>query len=118
MECTSETRGQCLQDFLQMRGVDTPCKQCGGLGTRTYGTSSTWRNRPSGQMMTTGVCDHCWGSGDEDRKWPDLRVLEARMAALKKAGRDVLEFLPSGDHQLKHPPKAIVVARNLRALVE
>jgi hypothetical protein len=69
-------------------------------------------------MMTTGVCDHCWGSGDENHKWPDLRVLEAKIAALKKAGRDVLKFLPSGDYKLKHLPEAVVVAQNLRFLVE
>ena len=26
--------------------------------------------------MTTDVCDHCWGSGDENYHWTDLRRLK------------------------------------------
>ena len=62
--------------IADMRGVETPCKGCTGLGTRAYGSTSTWRGGAGGQMITGGVCDKCWGSGDEHVKWPSHRRMQ------------------------------------------
>jgi homoaconitase/3-isopropylmalate dehydratase large subunit len=58
--------------IVDQRGVTEggTCIKCGGLGTRTYGSTATWRGGIGGQQMTTDVCDRCWGSGDENRRWP------------------------------------------------
>lgn len=71
---SSEERNQFYDEFIQMRGVNTPCKKCNGLGTIVYGSTSTWRGGIGGAAMTNGVCNKCWGSGDEHLHWLDLRT--------------------------------------------
>ena len=71
----TSVREACFDDFLSARGVDTPCKGCGGFGTKTYGDTSTWRRGIGGQALTIDVCDMCWGSGDAHRHWPSHRNL-------------------------------------------
>jgi hypothetical protein len=66
--------------FLQWRGIDThagdvPCPRCKGAGVRGYGDGSTWRMRGSGQRCTMDVCDHCWGSGNAEKPWLNLRSI-------------------------------------------
>jgi DnaJ-class molecular chaperone len=75
------TSEQLLEECQMWRGVEPEhaCKGCGGSGTKAYGDTSTWRGGVGGQMITSGPCDKCWGSGDEYRKWPSHR----RMAALE-----------------------------------
>lgn len=70
------TREEAFKWFIGYRGVEVPCTVCKGLGTRSYSNTSTWRRGAGGNMFTNDVCDHCWGSGDEHRKWLDLRTLE------------------------------------------
>lgn len=50
--------------MLEWRGIDPgdECKNCGGAGVTTYGSTATWRGGVGGQTITTGVCDKCWGS--------------------------------------------------------
>lgn len=60
--------------MLEQRGIGNACRDCGGFGVKTYPSTSTWRGGIGGQMMTNGVCDKCWGSGDADRKWPSHRA--------------------------------------------
>ena len=64
--------------MLQLRGVDVPCVACRGSGVRVYGSTATWRGGIGGAAMTQDVCDRCWGSGDANRSWTDLRKLTAR----------------------------------------
>ena len=75
----AEINFKSTEDFYlvvaSLRGVDTPCKECAGLGVKTYGSTATWRGGIGGQSLTSGVCDKCWGSGDEHRKWPSHRLL-------------------------------------------
>jgi len=55
------------------------CGRCGGTGYFMYSNSGLWRNMQGRIVMhafTPGVCDACWGSGDADRPWTDLRKLE------------------------------------------
>lgn len=66
-----------LQAHREWRGVEDPCPDCGGSGVRTYSSTSLWRRGISGQAFTNGVCDKCWGSGDDNRPWTDLRKMEA-----------------------------------------
>lgn len=72
------------EEMLSIRGVETPCRGCHGFGVKSYGNISTWKHGIGGQMITTGICDKCWGSGDANRKWTDLRVLQRK----KKADED------------------------------
>lgn len=68
------------QRLLEWRDVEDPCPVCSGSGVKTYGSTATWMGGIGGQMVTSGVCDSCWGSGDAHRKWTDLRALRARRA--------------------------------------
>ena len=82
MEYDSEQSDRCFKEFLAYRGIETPCIRCGGLGVRGYGDTSTWRRSIGGQMITNDICDHCWGSGDENKKWLNLRRLEQSRLSL------------------------------------
>jgi len=76
-----------VERFLMWRGIDIqmgdkPCPKCGGVGHRAYGNTSTWRGGIGGQMITDGICDECWGSGNAAKPWTNLRELRvARDAA-------------------------------------
>lgn len=80
--------------FLDARGVETPCTKCSGLGVRAYGSTAGWGGGVGGQQITSGVCDRCWGSGDERKRWKSWRELarlvqenkrlQAELDALKK----------------------------------
>jgi len=83
------TREECFRDFLTMRGVEMPCKGCGGLGVRVYGDTSTWMGGIGGQTMTLGVCDKCWGSGDTDKPWTNLRKLQAEKNGIHAAKKEI-----------------------------
>ena len=61
--------------MLQFRDISTPCKECSGYGVKSYVNTSTWSHGIGGQAITSGICDGCWGSGDADNKWVDLRTL-------------------------------------------
>jgi hypothetical protein len=69
-----------MEYFLMCRGVETPCSKCVGFGVRAYGSTATWRGGIGGQTVTQGICDHCWGSGDEHRKGANLRIISATEA--------------------------------------
>ena len=75
MTARTYTSEQFLEECLMWRGIepDCACKTCGGSGTRAYGSTSTWRGGAGGMMITNGVCDKCWGSGEEGRPWPSHR---------------------------------------------
>lgn len=61
------------------------CESCRGEGVVIYPNTSTWnRGGISGQMMTEGVCDKCWGTGDEERKGVNLRNLSAMTYAARR----------------------------------
>lgn len=68
-----------LDEFLSWRGISPSdaCKRCGGSGTRIYGSTSTWQGGIGGQMITSDVCDNCWGSGSQSKHWPSHRAADA-----------------------------------------
>jgi hypothetical protein len=77
--------------LLEFRGIEKPCKKCSGAGSRVYADTSTWHSGIGGQMLTTGVCDHCWGSGDELNIWPSHRKyqnMQNRVAELEAAWQE------------------------------
>ena len=76
-------RAEYFKDFIEMRGVQTPCKRCQGLGTIVYGSTATWHGGIGGAAMTNGICNHCWGSGDEHHHWLNLRENERVLRANK-----------------------------------
>lgn len=67
--------------LLRWRGVEDPCARCSGAGTRVYHSTATWRGGMGGCMMTSDVCDTCWGSGDRYRSGCDLRRLRDEESA-------------------------------------
>ncbi len=77
-----ETHEELQRECCDWRGIEDPCKTCGGSGTRAYGSTSTWHGGVGGQMITNGVCDKCWGSGDAHRPWPSRRKMESQAATI------------------------------------
>lgn len=84
----AEARDNVLPQLLEWRGVETPCKRCGGSGRVGYANTATWRGGIGGSMMTADVCNGCWGTGDEHRKGVDLRkvLFEDTRTALAARG--------------------------------
>ena len=84
---------------LEWRGIEpgSECRRCTGSGVLTYGSTSTWSGGAGGQVLTQGVCDACWGSGDASRKWVNLRALreQTRVARARNALRELVVSAPS-----------------------
>jgi len=76
---SQETGEEFWEHMLERRGIEKVCKKCNGYGVYTYPSTSMWAGGIGGQMMTKGICDRCWGSGDEKKKWFNLRKLEGLM---------------------------------------
>lgn len=74
-----ERLGYYQEDFLtklkDYRNIQTICSECGGTGIKAYGNTSMWRHGIGGNAITSGICDKCWGSGDESNQWTNLRTL-------------------------------------------
>ena len=70
-------------DPTHLYGVEHPCPKCGGLGRRSYPNTTMWRGGAGGQMLSTGICDVCWGSGEAHQKGDDLRKMESRFLAVE-----------------------------------
>jgi len=68
-----------LRDIMLHRGIDYEedvCTKCSGWGVKAYGQTCTWHGGVGGNVITSDVCDECWGSGNKNRKWTNLRVLK------------------------------------------
>ena len=67
---------------------DEPCPACNGAGVRTYGSTCTWHGGVGGQTMTSDICNRCWGSGNSNKPWLNLRRLTSadikRLSNVKK----------------------------------
>lgn len=77
--------------LIEERGVRDVCNDCDGLGTKSYGSTATWRGGVGGQAFTTDVCNKCWGSGDSGRKWPshsEIQSLRERLAKAREEARN------------------------------
>lgn len=57
-----------------MNPVEPKCESCGGTGRKAYGCTSVWMGGAGGQMVTEGICDRCWGTGDASKPGPNLRI--------------------------------------------
>lgn len=80
-----------MERFWRWRGIETVCNTCRGSGFRLYSNTSTWRGGMGGATVTRDVCDACWGSGDGDNTWTNLREVDARQrAAVAKATLEAL----------------------------
>ena len=77
-EATKE-KVDCYSEFLAWRGIDLHevCPACSGAGSRAYANTTTWHGGIGGQTVTGGICDHCWGSGNQGHPWTNLRRQEA-----------------------------------------
>lgn len=86
-----DERRYSYRDILEMRGLDPedkPCRDCGGLGVKAYGSTATWHGGIGGQAITNGVCDKCWGSGDSSNPWTNLRRMISRIKTLESKLRE------------------------------
>lgn len=70
-----------LREMLGVNGDDW-CRGCGGHGRRSYGSTSTWHGGPGGQIVTSDVCDKCWGTGRRFKKGTDLKRFLREFSAL------------------------------------
>lgn len=63
-----------LEKFAAWRNLepDDVCLECSGSGVKTYGSTATWTGGIGGQVMTSAVCDQCWGSGSKSMPWLNL----------------------------------------------
>jgi len=63
--------------LLEWREIDPgdACKGCSGAGKMVYSNTSTWHHAFGGQMITSDVCEQCWGSGSASRPWPSWREI-------------------------------------------
>ena len=73
---------------IEWRGIENPCKKCGGSGYRSYPSTATWHGGIGGQAITRGICNRCWGSGDEVTKWVDLRKVKNDSKKLTETQRN------------------------------
>ena len=105
--------------FLHWRGIQHPedaCRTCGGAGQRMYGSTATWRGGMGGAMMTTDVCDQCWGSGDRFRTGTDLRKMRDE-EAIAHAAVDAL-VQSCGATFPSAAPQVLAIVKLLRDAVE
>lgn len=58
---------------VSLLNIRNKCIRCHGAGDRYYGSTATWRGGVGGQRPTRDLCDVCWGSGDKDSPWMNLR---------------------------------------------
>jgi hypothetical protein len=63
------------KQFLEWRGIETPCPVCCGSGQKAYSSTATWRGGMGGNACTQDVCNTCWGSGDRNHPWAKLKLL-------------------------------------------
>lgn len=76
--------GEHWKFLWEMRGIETPCKRCDGTGRIVYGSTSTFMRGIGGAVMTPGICDRCWGSGDSNRPGPNLKSLYYELHRLRR----------------------------------
>jgi hypothetical protein len=66
------------QRFLEWRNIydeKDVCNECGGSGIKSYSSTSMFGSGCGGQIVTSGVCDKCWGSGNKNEPWLNLKKL-------------------------------------------
>jgi len=67
------------------------CGRCHGEGSRTYGSTSTWRGGMGGASISRDICDLCWGTGRSDKTGYNLRKYEETFSiAVQKAASEYL----------------------------
>lgn len=90
---TLEEKAGSTEDFLrrawEWREIENPCRDCAGSGRKAYPTTACWAGGIGGNMITSGTCDRCWGTGDEGRPGINLRRLrnlltEEQWASLRR----------------------------------
>ena len=56
--------------------INTVCAPCNGAGRKVYASGATWRGGMGAASYKWDICDKCWGSGDSDAPWTNIRKLE------------------------------------------
>jgi len=54
--------------------ITVDCPDCNATGVKTYPTAALWhKGGMAAQVITEGVCNRCWGTGDLSRKGKPLK---------------------------------------------
>ena len=59
------------------------CEACQATGQKGYPNTTAWHGGIGGQMVTSAVCDECWGSGIRTRPGANLKRIDAEQRALR-----------------------------------
>jgi hypothetical protein len=105
-----------IDHVLRMRGVETPCETCHGMGVRTYPSTAGWRHEAGGAKSTKDVCDACWGSGDFHQRGVDLRKMAAEEDARVAARSVVLLGESVGVEMETMRPAVLALVKELESL--
>lgn len=84
-----------LEQLAALRGIlpGDECPACAGIGTRAYGD-------PEG-VLTTDVCDRCWGSGGR-RPWSshrDIAGLRRWISELREENRALRSMIDAANRE-------------------
>lgn len=87
---------------IARQAAEIACSKCSGRGSRPYPSTSGWRGGTAGQILTSDVCDVCWGTGRNDRIGVNLR----KVKGMAKEMEDRIQHLEDSlRHIAKHWPE-------------
>jgi hypothetical protein len=96
------TRQAAYEEMLMIRGIKEPCKACSGLGVTAYGNTSTWHHGIGGQAVTSDICDECWGSGDKNKPWMNLKHAAKLTQDIKDRDEAISRAIKEMRHSAEH----------------
>lgn len=101
---------------IQREIEGTVCERCRGQGSYVYGSTATWQGGIGGAAMTSGVCDTCWGSGDSECPWLNLREVTAKQETeiARRASRFLADEIGASYAHLR--PAIVEIADAVEAL--
>lgn len=75
------------EQALRWRGIDRryggkPCGKCHGSGVVKYQHGSTWRGGMASAGGKFDICSDCWGSGNYEKPWLNLRDLQDKIGMI------------------------------------
>lgn len=76
-----------LESVLHYRRVrpEDACERCNGMGAHWYSSGATWRGGMGTASCEWDVCAECWGSGDRNKSWTNLRKVDEVIERLRAA---------------------------------
>lgn len=75
----SDCENEFYERFVLIRGIEELCEECSGSGIKMYPSTAQWSGDIGGAAITKGICDKCWGSGDKNNPWLNLKSLNQKI---------------------------------------